>query len=409
MTVVTEQFNGNVYIVIPAYVANKKLKNQLEKESYSKEGGDELIQEMSRRIESEISSHLHQSLQRYSLGSQKLACFDELECCTGDGLYETIDIIATVDSNTQLAVVMLVLHDKHFMVSQLLDRVSADNLILKTGQQQCCGLNEYLLNRFGIQLLSSAAKTCLSTRQPIPTDILPSYLASETYNSENMDAQIISPEVAEQTSLNIAQYNSSDIYAGKKSVLRVDRRPGDHQVATLASDSVFLFVLEILAFKEAAVLRTNTKTIEAISDSRLLEMSTMDQLTSEFSTTMPFWDIRVFRYITAQNLANKLDNSFGIEKHFVTYDKNQQFLEHKINIRQAIRQGNEDKILFFIALILFVFEIAPYLFTMYQRLLDHKWFSMSEIYSILGSGVSTWALVLLIVSIIKRRKRHHGS
>lgn len=409
MTVVTEQFNGNVYIVIPAYVANKKLQNQPEKESYSKARGDELIREMSHRIESEISSHLHQSLRRYCLGSYNLACFDELECCSENGLYETIDIIATVDNNTQLAVVMLVLHDKQFMASQLLDRISADNLVLKTEQGQCCSLNETLLNLFGIQLLSLAAKTCLSTRQPIPADILPSYFACETYDSENMGAKITSPEVAEQISLNIAQYNSSDIYVGKRSVLRVDRRPGDHQVATLASDSVFLFILEILAFKEAAVLRTNTKTIEAISDSRLLEMATMDQLTSEFSSTMPFWDIRVFRYITAQNLANKLDNSFGIEKHFATYDKNQQFLQHKINIRQAIQQSNEDKILFFIALILFVFEIAPYLFTMYQRLLEHKWFSMSEIYSILGSGVSTWALVLIIVSIIKRRKRQHGS
>lgn len=409
MTVVTEQFNGNIYIFIPAYLTNKKLKNTLEEESYSKGCGDELIQEMSQRMESEISSHLHQSLQRYRLGSQKLACFDDLECGAEDGLYETTDIIATVDNDTQLAVVMLALHDKQFMVSQLLDRVSADTLTLKTDQEQCCSLSKYLLDQFGIQLLSSAARTCLSTRQSISAEILPSYLASETYDSENMGAQIISPEVAEQISVNIAQYNSSDIYAGKKSVLRVDRRPGEHQVATLASDSVFLFILEILAFKEAAILRTNTKTIEAISDSNLLEMSTMDQLTSEFSTTMPFWDIRIFRYITAQNLANKLDNRFGIEKHFVTYDKNQQFLQHKINIRQAIRQGGEDRILFLIALILFVFEIAPYLFTMYQRLLDHNWYSMSEIYSILGSGISTWILVLIIVTRINRRRRKHVS
>ncbi len=409
MTVVTERFDGNVYIIIPAYITNKKLYKELEKKSYSNVTGYKLAQEISKRIENEISSHLYRSLKRYSLGSQKLACYDELECSTEDGLYDTADIIATVDNNTHLVVIMLVLHDKHFMVSQLLDRVSADKLTLKTEQEQCYSLNEYLLNKFGIHLLSSAAKTCLSTRHSIPADILPSYLASETYDSDNMDAHITSPEVAEQISLNIAQYNSSDIYSGRNSVLRIDRRLGEHKVATLASDSFFLFILEILAFKEAAVLRTNTKTIEAISDSNMLEMSTMDQLTSEFSTTMPFWDIRIFRYITAQNLANKLDNNFGIEKHFVTYDKNQQFLQHKINIRQAIRQGSEDKILFFIALILFVFEVAPYLFTMYRRLLDHKWFSMSEIYSILGSGVSTSVLVLIIITIIKRRKRQHGS
>ncbi len=408
MTVVTEQFNGNVYIVIPGYIGDKKLEKALTKLSAPEASSQELIKEMTSRIESEISSHVHRSLKRYCLGSYKLACFDDLECCSEEGRYEQMEIVATVDENTRLVVVMLVLQNKQFMVSQLLDRVSADKLILKLDNGRCCNISQYLFNKFGIHLLSSAAKTCLSTRKNIPDDILPSYLASETYNSEDMDAQIVSPEVGEQISANIAQYDSSDIYAGKNCVLRVDRRPGEHDVATLASDTVFLFILEILAFKESAVLRTNTKTIEAISDSKLLEMTTMDQLTSEFSLTMPFWDIQIFHYVTAQNLANKLDNSFGIEKHFTTYDNNQQFLQHKINIRQAIQQGNEDKILFLIALILFVFEIAPYLFTLYQRLLDEKWYSLSEIYSILGSGVSTWVLVLLIVMIIKQRKRRNG-
>lgn len=407
MTAVTEQFNGNVYIVIPSFVANTKLKKNLDNASNANES--ELIQEMSFRIENEISGHLHKSLQRYDLGNYQLACFDELECSAEDGLYETMEVVATIDSNTQLAVVMLVLHDKAFVVSQLLDRVSADKLILKNEQGLSMSLNEHLLKQFGIQLLSSAAKTCLSTRHDIPDDIMLSYLASETYDSENMAAQLISPDIKAQIANNIAQYNSSEIYTGKSCVVRLDRRPGEHQVATLASDSVFLFILEILAFKEAAILRTNTKTIEAISDSSLLEMSTMDRLTSEYSTTMPFWDISVFHYITAQNLANKLDQSFGIEKHFETYDKNQEFLQHKINIRQAIKQGSEDKILFLIAMILFVFEIAPYLFTMYQRLLDGNWYSLSEIYSILGSGLSTGVLALIIIILIKRRKGQHGS
>lgn len=139
--------------------------------------------------------------------------------------------------------------------------------------------------------------------------------------------------------LNIAQYNSSDIYAGKNCVLRIDRRPGDHTVAPFSSDSVFLFIMEILAFKESAILRTNSNIIKAIGDSNLLKVSTMDSITSEFSQTMPFWDIQIFRYITAQNLANRLNETFGIEEHFVKYEKNQQFLEHKINIRQAMRQA----------------------------------------------------------------------
>ncbi|GAB3476885.1 hypothetical protein [Marinomonas epiphytica] len=407
MTAVTEHFHGNVYIVVPAYVTNETLNKNLVDASDSDELG--LIKEMSFRIENEISGHLHKSLQRYSLGTHQLACFDELECHYEDGVYESMEMVATLDSNTQLATVMLVLHNKQLIASQLLDRISADKLVLKTEQGDNQSLNEYLLQEFGIQLLSSAAKTCLSTRQTLPDDILLSYLASETYDSENMAAQLISPEIKQQLSVNIAQYNSSEIYAGKNCVLRFDRRLGDHDVATIASDSVFLFILEILAFKEAAILRTNTKTIEAISDSSLLEMATMDRLTSEYSTTMPFWDISVFHYITAQNLANKLDESFGIETHFATYEKNQQFLEHKINIRQAIKQGSEDKILFFIAMILFVFEIAPYLFTMYRRILDHDIYSPTEIFSILGSGLSTGVLALIIVLIIKRRKGQNGS
>lgn len=404
-----EEFSGNIYIFLPGYFkltsAIAAMVEQAEKKSDS--FGDELISELTTRFNTEISSQVHTSLKRYYLGTYSLACYDDLECTAEESFYEDACMFVSVDNHTQLCVVTLMLHEKVLPVSQLLDRLSQDKLILKQENQKVISLKKLLEQDFGL-ITMSAAKTCLSTRESISDDILPYYFANETFESSNMAAKITSAEFQLQMRTNIAQYDSSDLYVGRQSVLRVDKRVSTSNYPALSSDSVFLFIMEALLFKEASVLRTNENVVKSISNSELLELETMDQLTSEFATTMPFWDIKIFKYLTAQQLANKLDTSFGINQRFEQYENNQQFLQHKINIRQGMVQSRENKVLYLIAIILFVFEIGPYLYEMFKRLLAGDWYSELELCSILGTSISTGLLVFLIVIWIKRRsnKRH---
>lgn len=115
--------------------------------------------------------------------------------------------------------------------------------------------------------------------------------------------------------------------------------------------------MEILIFKEASLERTNQKIVNYISNNKYISISELNKVSMEFSRTMPFWDINVFNYITAQNLANDIQKAFLIEDKYNVYLKNQKFLQHKLNLKQSIEQEKENSLLFYIAIILFSFEI----------------------------------------------------
>lgn len=68
--------------------------------------------------------------------------------------------------------------------------------------------------------------------------------------------------------------------------------------------------MEILIFKEASLERTNQKIVNYISNNKYISISELNKVSMEFSRTMPFWDINVFNYITAQNLANDIQKAF---------------------------------------------------------------------------------------------------
>lgn len=397
-----DSFSGNIYIFIPcSYLHEITLP-----ESFAESAEDpycSFMTTMSARFQTEISSKVHAQLERHCLGHYDLLCSDDLE--TADGkLCERGAIFLTLDQNTRLGVITLVLLHKNFAASHFLDRVSQDDLHIRSPDGSRCSLKS-VLRGFGITGFYQP-RACLTTRQDVAGEVMVYYLANETFNSTNMAANIVSPQLMASGSENLAQYDSSDIFAGKNSVVRIDRRDSAGLTAypDLSSDATFLFILEVLALKAASVSRTNARVIEALDKTHLLELETMNRITSEFSGTMPFWDIHIFKYITAQNLANQINQRFGIDASFEKYFSNQNFLQHKINIRQGIAQKSENRILYFIAIILFVFEVYPALYKVFSRIMEGQPPGMNEALSLLGSGVSTAFILVIIILVIRRRR-----
>ncbi len=400
-----EIFSGNVYILIPAYLKKgfsftKVLPCEAKHKNF--------IDDISQRFNDEISSGVHKSQMRSYLGTFPLACFDDAECPVDQQFYQDAELFLSLHSKTGLAVLTIRLFEKQLPASQLLDRLSKGALLFKNDSGACVSIDD-LVSQWGISVLSTSAKACLSTRQEIPADVLPYYFANETYASKNMSAQITSKEFKQQMSTNVAQYDSSDIFVGKQSVIRIDRRDSQHDYPQLTSDSAFLFVLEALLYKEAAVLRTNKQVLIAIEKNDLLALDVLNKLTAEFSATIPFWDINIFNYLTAQQLANNLDERFGINQYFELYEKNQQLLQYRINLKEGIEQEKKNKILYIIAVILFIFELAPHCYVLFTRILSGKWLSSAEYLSLVGAGISTALLASILVLVIRKKKRKHDA
>lgn len=396
-----EVFSGNVYILIPAYLnKNAAFKQPLPCEPHHKA----FIDDLADKYNDEISSDVHKSLIRSYLGTFPLECFDDLESHFEQKCHQNAELFLSLHRKTRLAVITIRLFEKELPASQLLDRLSKGSLLFTNDCGEGVSI-ESLVAQWGVSVVTTSAKACLSTRQEIPQDVLPYYFANETYASKNMSAQITSKEFKHQMSTNVAQYNSSDIFVGKNSVIRIDRRNSEHEYPALASDGTFLFVLEALLYKEAAVVRTNKQVLTAIEQNDLLALEVLNKLTSEFSSTIPFWDIKIFNYLTAQQLANNLDERFGVNQHFELYEKNQQLLQYRINLKEGIEQEKKNNILYIIAVILFIFELAPHCYLLFTRILNGKWFSSVEFLSLIGAGISTALLAGLLVLFISYKQK----
>ena len=111
----------------------------------------------------------------------------------------------------------------------------------------------------------------------------------------------------------------------------------------------------------------------------------------------------------AQQLANNLDERFGINQYFELYEKNQQLLQYRINLKEGIEQEKKNKILYIIAVILFIFELAPHCYVLFTRILSGKWLSSAEYLSLVGAGISTALLASILVLVIRKKKRKHDA
>lgn len=345
-----EEFNGNLYLF---FSYNLSKNNEINKKDViGNEFTNEYLNLLNNQFNLEITNSVGKEIKREHLGSFEFYHLDGNENLD-DNMTEEGNVFISSDKLTGLTIITVVFYETQIEISQMLDRVSQNNIvILDKGIKK--DLNEYLNENYNLDYLGTC-KVCISTNNTINENLYPSYFANETYDSDVMSALLREDKYGKNSKNNIAQYTSSDIYSGKNTVIRIDKRKNYSN--RLKSDIIFLFIIEVLMFKECAIDRATVKMIKQLSSKNSIDTTELNNLYDDFSKTISFWDIRVFKYISAQNLANELEQNFKIEDKYKQYKEYQVFLNHKINVKQSIQQEKESMILFVIAIILFIFEI----------------------------------------------------
>lgn len=364
--------------------------------------------EMEKRVNEEVVGSMQKHLVRKSMGRIKVLCSDNAEVTPKNYKYSEADVLLTIHERTKLCVVVLVLRDARISVSQLLDQISKEQILYKaTEGDELSNLEETLSTELGLEK-SGTIRTCLSISETYkPSDeLMLYYLAGETYLSESMDAKLISNELKSFVDNNVAQYDSSDLFIGNKTIVRIDKRKECQKNGpSLYSDVVFLFIVELMSFKDAAISRTNMKVLNKIAETEKLSLSFIDHYSSEFGVTMPFWNVDVFRYITAQQLARCIDDRFGTLKSYNDYMENQRFLEHRVNIKNALSTEVENKILNTIAVLVFLFEAIPAVYSLILTAIGPNSLTSDKSLAGLGSvSLVSFSLILLLL-ILKRRNK----
>lgn len=348
-----EEFFGNLYLFFSCSASDISKILEINNDKCTKIS--DYLDKFESQINLEITSTTSSLIKRKYVDELNFFYLDENESIESNKT-EIGKLFATFDTITNLVVVTVAFFETRIPISHILDRLSQNNIqIFKDDKKML--LSDYLQNMYCLEYHGSA-KACLTTNNSINDEIYPYYIANETFDSSVMSATLKDEIYGKKLLENLAQYNSSDIYSGKNTIIRIDKRDYKKQnKSRIESDIIFLFIIEILMFKETAIERSNKKIINYLNSKKDIDLKILDKLNREFSQTIPFWDIKVFKYIAAQNLANKIESSFGLNERYENYEKNQNFLQHKINIKQAIAQEHESKILFTIAIVLFIFEV----------------------------------------------------
>lgn len=383
-----EIFKGNAYIYSAYTISEvdilKKIKVTHNKEILN------YLEYFNNTIHEEVKFNSINSLTRIYLEKISISYLDAKE--TEELKIIDTDLILTYDTQSNLSLITMVFFNIEMPISHLLDRMSQNRFqIIKNNI--LINLNEYLEKKYSLISLNFS-KACLTTNTEINQTFYPYYMANETYDSQFMSAKIKEELYGKNSLINIAQYESSDIYSGRNTIIRIDKRDYEKsKISRIQSDIIFLFILEILMFKEASIEKTNKKVITYLSKNKEIQLKKLDEINKEYSQTIHFWDINIFNYITAQNLADNIEKAFHITKKISSFKENQSLLEHKINIKQAIAQEYESKILFTIAVILFVFEIFK---------------TTKEFMKISNSiACSSATLLIIIIFILIKRKKNN--
>ena len=347
------------------------------------------------------NNNVTKDLKRTFIGKNYIACLNY----NYDGnviAKEPVYMFLTEHKLTGLYLLTIMNLKNKFSPTQIQDQVTTDNIFIYDESNKMININDFMKNKFKLERCGEA-KTLLSLSNK-PKDSLEfnCMLASETYKSFADDGhyyRLTSEEIEKASKDNFSQYDFYEIYAYKSAVIYILKTFGDNDILNIQDEIPILFIMELIMLQSASVLRTNNEIIEQLSKGGTVSLRFIENLYKEFGKTIRFWNKDVFKYVTVQNISSKINEAFDTKNITEEYYKNQDFLEHIVNLRDIQDSNKESKILNIIVLILTIVQVIPIIIEFIN------WFFSLNIKNF---GFIYWvdlSILLLILVILLLKKR----
>lgn len=134
-----------------------------------------------------------------------------------------------------------------------------------------------------------------------------------------------------------------------------------------------------------------------MNDSNISPRKTL-KIQVEFGKTILLWDNNIYNYYMAQMLSDKIIEVFETEKLYEEYKRNKQHIEQIAALKSGIASEIEGKVLNILAFVLSINELVQLVISVKRYILGTP-----IQYSVIGG--TSLALIVVLVSIIKRRKK----
>ncbi len=125
----------------------------------------------------------------------------------------------------------------------------------------------------------------------------------------------------------------------------------------------------------------------------------IEELGTEFSAAMTFWDTRNFRYRTAQALSDEVSSAFGVPRLMSTYMVNKGALEQLVSTHSARQAEVESRSIDRLLLLLAMIQAVPTLYSVWRGLLSGRLAGIE-----VAAGLAS-AAVCLVLWLVFRWKR----
>lgn len=390
-------YKSDYYIMIP-FTSNHNINNL--KSMNNDELSKEFLKCMNDTAIYECDNSVSKDMNRFFLGKNYIACLSD----EYDGTVitkEEIYMFLTRHSSTGIYVLTIMNLGNNFSPTQIEDQVTTDNIFIYD-DNTLININNYMKNKFNLKRCGEAKSLLSISNKPRDYLEFECMMASESYTSNKINYKLNSKEFKKMCENNFAQYDFYEIYASRDAVVYVLHTFDDNLITNIQDEVPILFIMELIMFQDASVLRTNNKIVEQLSKSGSVSISFIESLYKEFGKTIRFWNKGVFKYETVQNLSSKINEAFGTKNTLDEYYKNQDFLEHIVNLRDVQNSNKESKILNIIAIVLTIVQVVPLIMEFIDWFFETDFnriniFSPKYVFS-----VSTLLIIILIILIRKK-------
>ena len=350
-------YKSDIYLMIP-YTSNKDI--NIEEENHN-EYVAEFLKSLNSYSLTQCKENVTQEIERFFIGKNELCCMS-FDYKTDEVKREPVYMFISKHKKTGIYMLILMNLNNEFSPTHIQDEVSTDRIYIYDNNKKI-HIDEYMANRYGF-IRCGSAKNLLSISKKPENDLeFKCMLSSETYKpDETMYYILDSKKVDKLAEDNFSQYKYYELYASKNSVIYVLNTFSDNIILNIQDEVTILYIMELIMFQSASVLRTNNTIVNELSKDGSVSLKFIEDLYKEFGKTIKFWNKDIYKYESVQYISTKLNEAFETKQIYEEYSKNQQFLEHIVSLRDIQDSNRESKILNFIVLILTIIQVIPLIF-----------------------------------------------
>ncbi|MEG1646521.1 MAG: GNAT family N-acetyltransferase [Clostridia bacterium] len=287
------------------------------------------IDQLQKTSQEEFSANISNQLNRLYLFSKQIAVHKDTSLETA--FYVDCNFYMVRYKN--LSSVILEINNIGKDPAMLLDEISTNTIMIRgknngandAFEAEDINLTQYL-KQIGLTQ-NGETKTLISLVKKPTLRYLSYLLAGEEYVLSSVEnAKIISKELTECASTNIAQYDFSEIYCSEKNIAYIidSNKIGKEQRAKY--QYLMLYIIELLCLQVNVISQSNNKIVEYL-DTATYDLKAIEQINLNFSQAIKLWSLEKYNYLLARKLAQKVSAKFGIENLKKEFKENLAFYE----------------------------------------------------------------------------------